>query len=161
MESSGILAAGTNSVLDNIIVGVDQADLAVTDEVTTGSKVNGFYFSCFFIAEGGEISNEVPLVDWYIIKNPSSTFASTFDATHLPTPGAQGSNANKKFIIHSEKGLTGGGDASLAGVPMIFKGVIVIPRGYRRIGVNDKFQFVARANFATKFYMQAIYKWFS
>lgn len=160
-EISGILAATTDSVLDNIILGVDQADLAVNEEVTTGSTVNGFFFSCFFIAEGGEVANEVPLVDWYIIKDPGGTFGTTFDATHLPTPGATGTHQNKRFIIHTEKGLAGGGDASTAGVPMIFKGVIVIPKGMRRIAVNDRFRFVARANFATKFCVQAIYKWYS
>ncbi len=161
VETSSILGSGVNTVIDNIIVGVDQADLAVVDEVTTGSTVNGFFMSTFFIAEGGEIAAEVPLVDWYIIKDPGGTFGTTFDATHLPTPGATGSHNNKRYIIHTEKGLAGGGDASLSGVPMIFKGVIVIPKGMRRIAVNDRFRFVGRANFATKMCSQFIYKWFS
>ncbi len=159
-EISGILAATTDTVLDNIIRGVDQADLATNEEVTRGSTVNGFYFSCFFIAEGGEVANEVPLVDWYIIKDPGGTFGTTFDATHLPTPGNTGTHNNKRFIIHTEKGLAGGGDASTAGVPMIFKGVIRIPKGMRRIAIEDRFRLVARANFATKFCSQAIYKWY-
>ncbi len=161
VETSGITGAVTNAVLDNIIQGVDQADLASVDEVTTGSKVNGFFMSCFFIAEGGEVASEVPLVDWYIIKDPGGTFGTTFDATHLPTPGATGSHINKRYIIHTEKGLAGGGNASTAGLPMIFKGVIIIPKGMRRVAIEDRWRFVARTNFATKFCCQFIYKWYS
>ncbi len=161
VDQAQILAAVTNTVVDNIITGVDQADLAVNDEVTTGSKVNGFYMSCYFISEGGEVANEVPLIDWYIIKDPGGTFGTTFDATHLPTPGATGIHVNKRFIIHTERGLSGGGDASLSGVPMVFKGVLRIPRGMQRIAVGDRLRFVARTNFATKVCSQFIYKWYS
>ncbi len=161
VDLSSILAAGTNTVFDNVINGVDQADLAVVDEVTTGSTVNSFYMSLFAIAEGGEIANEVPLVDWYIIKDNGGNFGTTFDATNLPTPGATGSNLNKRHIIHEEKGLAGGGDASLAGVPMIFKGVIRIPKHMRRIGVGDRFRLCMRANFASKVCTKFIYKWYS
>ncbi len=161
VDQSGILAAGVNTVLDNIITVVDQADLASVDEVTTGSRVNGFFMSFFAIAEGGEIANEVPLVDWYVIKDSGGAFGTTFDATHLPTPGATGSHVNKRWIIHEEKGLAGGGDASLSGVPMIFKGVLGVPKHMRRMAISDRFRFIARANFATKQCTKFIYKWYS
>ncbi len=159
-ETSGILAAGASTVLTNVVAAVDAATLADPNGVQKNSKVNAMYFSLFFISEGGEVANEVPLVDWYIIKNPGNSFGSTFDATNLPTPGATGVHVNKRYIIHTEKGLVGGGDASLAGVPMIFKGVIMIPRGMRTMRANDQMTVCARANFATKFCVQAIYKWF-
>ncbi len=161
VDQAGILPAITNTVLDNIINGVDQADLATVDEVTTGSRVNGFFMSFFAIGEGGEIANEVPLVDWYIIKDSGGAFGTTFDATHLPTPGTTSVHVNKRWIIHEEKGLTGGGDASLSGVPMIFKGVIAIPRHMRRIAVGDRFRLCVRATFATKNCTKFIYKWYS
>ncbi len=161
MDSSSVIAASTNTVFDNIIVGVDQADLAVVEEVTTGSRVNGIYCSIYIIAEGGEIANEVPLADWYIIKDSGGTFGSTFSATANPTPGATGTNLNKKWILHEEKGLTGGGDVSLAGLPMIFKGVIAIPRHMRRIAVGDAFRLIVRTNFASKMCAKFIYKWYS
>ncbi len=158
VETSGILAASTNTVLDELISGNSVYALATTNGVPAGAKVNAFYFSFFAIAEGGEVAAEVPLVDWYVIKNPGDTFASTFDSINLPTPGATGAHVNKNKIIHTEKGLAGGGDASTAGVPMIFKGVIKLPRGMQRIAVGDRFQICARANFNTKFCLQAIYK---
>ncbi len=160
VETSGILPAGTDTVLDELTNAVDAPSLAVSNSVARGSKVNGMFLSLFFITEGGELANEVPLVDWYIIKNPGFSFTSTFDATNLPTPGNTGIHDNKRFIFHTEKALAGGGNLSLNGVPMVFKGVIAIPRGYQKHNANDRIQICARANFATKFCLQSIYKWY-
>ena len=160
VETSGIIAAGTDTVIENVSVGVESATLAATESVERGSKVNGFFLSIFFYTEGGEVANEVPLIDWYVIKDQGGAMGTTFDANHLPTPGAQGGHVNKRYVFHTEKGLAGGGDASLAGVPMVFKGVIAIPRGYRKHNQNDAIRVCARANFATKFCIQAIYKWY-
>ncbi len=158
VEVSSILAAATNTVALTIAKGVNNPVLANTDEVQPGHKISSIFLSTFFIAEGGEVANEVPLVDWYIIHNPGNTFTTVFDTLHLPTPGTTGVSINKRHIIHTEKGLTGGGDVSLAGLPMIFKGVIKLPRGRQRMGQNDRWLLCARANFATKFCIQAIYK---
>ncbi len=157
-EISGILAAGTNTVVHNPIDAVDTYTLSDSNGVPIGSKVFSFYFSIFFYTEGGEVANEVPLVDWYIIKSPGGAWASTFDADNLPTPGSQGVHKNKRWVIHTEKGLAGGGDASLSGVPMIFKGVIRIPKHMQRTASDDTFLVCARANFATKFCVQTVYK---
>ncbi len=154
------MAAGTDTILGTVSNAVETPTLAAVNSVARGSTINGIYLSLFFYTEGGEVANEVPLVDWYIIKNPGFNFSTTFDATNLPTPGATGSHDNKRFIFHTEKGLSGGGDASLAGVPMVFKGVIAIPRSYRKHNANDRIQIAARSNFATKFCMQSIYKWY-
>lgn len=160
VETSGIIAAGTNTVIENITVAVESTTLAGIDQVERGGSVNGIFLSLFFYTEGGEVASEVPLVDWYIIKDQGGAMGTTFDSKHLPTPGAQGGNINKRFVFHTEKGLAGGGDASLAGVPMVFKGVIAIPRGFRKHNMDDAIRVCARANFATKFCIQAIYKWY-
>ncbi len=158
-ENSGILAATTDTIITTVTNTVDSATLALNNSVERGATVNGIYLSLFFITEGGEVSNEVPLVDWYIIKDQGNNMA-TFSGSGLPTPGATGTHDNKRFIFHTEKGLAGGGDASLTGVPMVFKGVIAIPRGFRKHNANDRILIAARANFATKFCVQAIYKWY-
>ncbi len=160
VDSSGIMAANTDTVLDILAVSVDSATLAAADSVERGSKINGIYLSLFFITEGGELANEVPLVDWYIIKNPGNNFTSTFDAANLPTPGSTGVHDNKRYIFHEEKGLSGGGELSLSGVPMVFKGVLALPRGFRKFNANDRLTLAARANFATKFCAKAVYKWY-
>ncbi len=149
-ETSGIIAAGTNTILLNVTTTVDAPTLAAINSVQRGSTVNGFFLSIFFYTEGGEVASEVPLVDWYVIKVPGNNF-TTFGAGLLPVPGSQGINDNKRFVFHTEKGLSGGGDASLAGVPMVFKGVIGIPRGFRKHNAEDRILIAARANFATKF----------
>ncbi len=157
VETSSVIAATTNTVALNLLAGVDTYTLADSNGVPTGAKVNGMFLSIFIISEGGELASEVPLADWYIIKSPGNVF-SGFSTSQLPTPGATGIHINKRHIIHTEKGLTGGGDVSLAGVPMVFKGVIAIPRHMRRIGQDDSFKLCLRTNFASKFCIQAIYK---
>ncbi len=160
-EASGIIAAVTNTSLSDLVGTVDAATLAGTNSVTRSSTINGIYLSLFFYSEGGELANEVPLVDWYIIKDNGGAMSTLgFAADGLPTPGATGSHENKRFILHTEKGLAGGGNLLLSGVPMIFKGVIAIPKGMRRMNMGDKIKIIARSNFATKFCVQAIYKWY-
>ncbi len=160
MDISGIIAASTNQVAATIVTTLDTALLSDVDSVERGSTVNAFFLEIFFISEGGEVANEVPLVDWYVIKNPGGNFGTTFDGTNLPTPGNTGPHDNKRYIFHEEKGLAGGGDVSLSGVPMVFKGVLSLPRGMRKMNANDKIQLCTRANFATKYCVKAVYKWF-
>lgn len=160
-DASGILAAGVNTSIALPIFGVRNADLATANEVDVGSKVTSVFLEIFFFSEGGELANEVPLVDWYILKDDGNAYGVTFNATNLPTPGATGTHQNKRKILHEEKGLTGGGNLSLAGIPMVFKGVIRIPRGKQRWAESDVLRILARANFNTKFCVKALYKWFS
>ncbi len=159
VDLSGILAAGTDTILLSLAITSDTATLAVASSVERGSTINSLFLEVYFITEGGEVANEVPLADFYVLKNPGNNFIG-FDTTNLPTPGATGTQDNKRFVFHEEKGLVGGGDASLSGVPMVFKGVLRIPKVYRKMNANDRIILCARANFATKFCIKCIYKWF-
>ncbi len=161
IDKSSIIAATTNTVLVTVAHAVNSASLATDNEVTRSSTINGLYLSLFIYSEGGEVANEVPLADWYIIKDSADHMGTAgFAATGLPTPGATGTHENKRYIFHTEKGLAGGGDASLSGVPMVFKGVIGIPRGFRRMAMGDKITIAIRTNFASKVCVQCIYKWY-
>ncbi len=157
VDTSTIIAAGTNTVLQNSVIAVDTALLANAADVDAGSKIGAIFYVIYVYSEGGEIANEVPLTDFYFLKNPGNTWGS-FSATNLPTPGATGTHKNKRHILHEEKGLAGGGDASLTGIPMVFKGVIRIPRGKQRFGQDDRFIVAIRTNFASKVCCKAIYK---
>ncbi len=160
-EASSIMAAVTNTILDTPINTVEDAPIGVDSQVERGSSINGLFISLFFYSEGGEVANEIPLVDWYIIKDQGGRMATAgFVADGLPTPGATGTHENKRFILHTEKGLAGGGDASLNGVPMVFKGVIRLPKGMRQMKSGNQVHLIGRSNFATKFCTQAIYKWY-
>ncbi len=160
VETSTVVVASTNTVLLNLLTGVDNYALADADGVPAGSRVNAVFVSLFAYAEGGELASEVPLVDWYFIGDKGGQMASAFSATRLPTPGAQGTHLMKPAILHTEKGLAGGGELSLAGVPMVFKGVIMIPPKFRRIQSNDFWKICIRTNFNTKVCVQCIYKHF-
>jgi len=155
-DTSGVMAATTDTILDTVITSVDDPALANDSEVEKGCTVNSLFLEIFFYTEDGEVANEVPLVDWYIYKNN----ANQASLTELPTPGATGTTNLKRYILHEEKGLAGGGDSSLAGVPMVFKGVIRFPRTFKRMGIDDRVQVVARSNFATKFCIKSVYKWY-
>ncbi len=108
VETSGVLSAGSNTVMLNLVDGQDEYSLSDVDGVPTGSKVFSLYISVFAIAEGGEVAAEVPLVDWYVIAVPGNVWGTTFGANDLPTPGTTGVHINKRHIFHTEKGLTGG-----------------------------------------------------
>ncbi len=162
-ETSSIIAATTNLNLINITDSVESSAVALSDAngIAKNSKVFSFFASIFIISEGGEVANEVPLVDWYVIKDQGGMMTNEgFDPDGLPTPGDTGRHQNKRFIFHTEKGLTGGGLSSLAGIPMIFKGVIKVPRGFQTHRINDKIVFCIRTNFASKICVQFIYKWY-
>ncbi len=161
-ENSSILPATTNTILDTNINAVQDAVQSVDAQVERNSKITSLFLSCFFYSEGGEVANEVPLVDWYIIKDQGGRMATAgFVADGLPTPGITGVHENKRYIFHTEKGLAGGGDASLSGVPMVFKGVIRIPKGFQHFKLGDQMHVIGRSNFATKFCVQSIYKWYT
>ncbi len=161
VETSGILGAGTVSLLDTITRTVEDASLANQDEVEPGCTISSIYLSLYFISEGGEIASEVPLVDWYICMDKANVMGTIgFTANGLPSPGSTGTHKNKYKIFHTEKALAGGGDISLAGVPMVFKGVLKIPKMWRTHHIDDQIKIVGRSNFATKFCLQAIYKWY-
>ncbi len=161
-DSSNVLVASTNTIIAQLADAVDSAALADPNGVEKGCKIYSTYLSVFVFSEGGELATEVPLVDWYIIKDPGATLQTIgFTANGFPTPGATGTHKNKRFIMHEEKGLAGGGDASLAGVPMVFKGVIKIPPGFQTMRAEDRITLNIRANFAAKTCVKAIYRWYT
>ncbi len=161
-DSSNVLVAGANTTIAQFIDAVEEGTLADANGVTKGCKIYGFYLSIFVFSEGGELATEVPLVDWYIMKDPGTMMQTIgFTANGMPTPGATGTHKNKRFIIHEEKGLAGGGDASLSGIPMVFKGVLKIPRGMQSFRIQDRMTLNIRSNFAAKVCVKVIYKWFT
>ncbi len=157
VDTSTIIAAGVSTVLQNSVITVDTALLANAADIDAGSKISSIFYSIYVFSEGGELANEVPLTDFYFLKNPGNTWGA-FNATNLPTPGASGVHINKRHILHEEKGLAGGGDASLTGVPMVFKGSIRIPRGRQRFGQSDRFLVAIKTQFNSKVCVKAIYK---
>ncbi len=122
-------------------------------EVQTGEKVNGLFLSFYAIGSTG-----APLagpIDWYIAKSHTGQFPVSI----FPDPGATGLSTVRNQIFHEEKGLSGSGD----GTPMVFKGVIAIPRGMRRMRQDDNIfiKAIVTGSDVVNFCIKAIYKSYS
>ncbi len=126
------LVAGTQVNAD-IIKAVDAPTLGSTNEVETGSKVNGIYLHLEAVATS---SAALPNMYMGIYKNPGNN-------TTPPAINLVGSDDNKRFMIHQEMIMfqeqTGSNPRT------VFNGVVVIPRGYRRFGPNDTLQILLLA----------------
>ncbi len=109
-----------------LIKAVDSPVRANTTEVETGSKVNGIYLKVEAYA-----TTAAALANVYIAvqKNQGNILTA-------PILNAIGADDLKRFIIHQEMVML---EQSVNGNPrVIFNGVIVIPRGYRRMGPDDR-----------------------
>ncbi len=110
-----------------LIVTSDTPDLATTNEVETGSRVNAIYLHLEAVnteATQGVLSNAY----MFVMKNPGGNLTP-------PNTNVVGASDNKKYVIHQEMVMlqkqTGSNPRTL------FNGVIVIPKLYRRNGPND------------------------
>ncbi len=123
-EQGGITAGVTQNV--NLIIAVDAPVLAQTNQVITGSVIN----SIFLIIEVNATTSAA-LANAYVLiqKNPSNTLGAI-------TPNAVGSDNEKRFVIHQEMVMLQ--QVTNSNPRTLFKGVIKIPRGYRRFGPDDR-----------------------
>lgn len=122
----GITAATqANQVL---VEAVQAPAVANVREVNNGSTVNAIYLTVeAYATTAGALSNLYMIV----FKNPGGNLT-------VPQGNTVGSNDNKKYVIHQEMVMLQ--QAVNGNVRNVFKGVIVIPKGYRRFGVNDLLQ---------------------
>ncbi len=131
VDSQGAMAVGVNTFV-KLIESTDAPVLANTTEVETGSKVNGIYLKIEVLrttATSGVLSN----VYLAVFKNPGGNLSA------IP-PNAVGINDDKRYVIHQEMVMTT--QTANENPRILFNGVIVIPKGYRRFGPNDELQIV-------------------
>jgi len=126
VDLEGGLTAGTQSRSD-IIDATDTPTLAATNEVQTGSVVNGIYLHVEVSHTSGVGRPNIYMI---IEKLPGNAFG--------PAPAdAVGATDTKKFVIHQEM-IMMSGDAG-NGLPRpLFNGVISIPKHMRRFGPDDR-----------------------
>ncbi len=152
IDTSGTLLMDSTVVNVPICVAVPNVDTSVfkPGDVRVGAKVNGFFLSIFALGSTGAGIGPGS-INWYISKAHSNQ-------TGFPAPGVTGVSTLRNQIFHEEKGLAGSQD----GTPMIFKGVIAVPRGMRRMREGDSFNIRLNVeNTATadgQFCLKAIYK---
>ncbi len=126
VDASQTMTAGTQ-VTNNLVKTVDAPVLANTTEVETGCKINGIYLRAECASTEADVG-AIPNVYMMVTKNPGN--AITF-----PNANAVGSSDDKRYVIHQEMIML---NNVVSGNPRtLFNGVIVIPKGYRRMGPND------------------------
>ncbi len=135
VDFSGTITAAAN-VVNILVTAKDAPVLANTAEVETGSKVNAIYLKVE-VSPNETDAGAIPNVYMMVMKNPGGN-------QPIPAPNAVGVDDSKRFVIHQEmimmNNLAGGNPR------VLFNGVIVIPKGYRRFGPNDTLVLVTRAN---------------
>ncbi len=146
IDIQGGAVAGTPAQ-STIVNAVDAPVLANTSEVETGCTVNAIYLKVEVNA-----TTSVALSNAYmtIFKSPGGNIAP---------PGANtvGSDDDKRYVIHQEMVMLQQVDNS--NPRTLFVGVIRIPRGYRRFGINDLLRVtVFSPGVNLNFCLQSIYK---
>ncbi len=130
-----------------LVSAVDAPVLGSTNQVETGCTVNSVYLNVTV-----NPTSEAVLPNVYIViyKNPGGSIANI-------VPNTVGSNDNKRFVIHQEMRMLGG---SITEIPVtLFRGVISIPKGYRRMGINDLLTIrILAPGVAIEYCIQCIYK---
>lgn len=111
-----------------LAIAKDAPVLAVTQEVVTGSKINGFYIKCLITSNEATVAG-TPNCYFMVWKNPGGNLTA-------PSPAAVGGNDNKKWVIHQEMTMIENNGAT-SNPKTIFEGVVVIPKGMRRMAPND------------------------
>ncbi len=150
IDFSGTLTADTN--LEVVIaLGHDNPVLVTPNLVNTGSTINGIYLDVEVASNETEVS-AIPNAYMMVVKNPGGNLT-------FPKPNVVGTDDNKKYVIHQEmvmlNNVQGGNPRTL------FKGVIAIPKGYRRMGINDKISvFVFSTALNLTVCVQSVYKEF-
>ncbi len=127
VDKQDATTAGTVNVT-NLIFSVDAPILSQTSQVETGSKVNGIYLKVEIVATSSAALSNVYMI---IFKNQAGALTA-------PAANLVGSNDVKRFVIHQEmlmmQRVTNSNPRTL------FNGVIAIPRGYRRMGPDDRLE---------------------
>ncbi len=110
---------------NTVIKAVDAPVLANTAEVVTGSTVNGLFLIVeVYATTAGALANAYMLV----FKNPGANLVT-------PLGNVVGGADEKRYVIHQEMVML---EKAVNGNPRtLFKGVIAIPKGYRRFGPKD------------------------
>ncbi len=123
-KQAGLVLGTANNT--NLVLTVDAPVLANTEEVETGSKVNGVYLHI-----EGYATSAGALTNFYmaLVKNPGGNLT-------LPAANTVGSSDDKRYVIHQEMVMFQ--KVNPSNPRTLFNGVIVIPRGYRRFGPNDR-----------------------
>ncbi len=118
---------GAGAQVDEVpVLTVDAPILANPTEVETGAKVNGIYMKIEAYATSSAALSNLYMAVW---KSPGGN-VSSISANQV------GISDDKRYVIHQEMVMLQ--QATNGNPRTVFNGVIVIPRGYKRFGPNDR-----------------------
>ncbi len=119
-------AANAGTTTDtNLINTVDSPTISSVNQVAKGSTINGIFISCeVYGTSSAALSN----CYFMVAKNPGGNLT-------LPAPNVVGANDNKRYVLHQEMIMLQ--KVTNSNPRTLFKGVVVIPRGYRRFSSGD------------------------
>ncbi len=123
-DKQGATTAGTQ-VNETIVLTKDAPVLANTQECATASTINGFFITCEINAT---TSAALPNVYFILWKNPGGNLTNI-------TANTVGADDNKRFVFHQEMVMLQ--QQTNSNPRTLFKGVIKVPKGYRRNAPND------------------------
>ncbi len=150
VDAQGGIVADTKTDVD-LALAVDAPTLAATAEVEVGSRVNSMFINIQVIGTGvGGVLNQIYAIFY---KNPGNNVS----AADIPKGNVTGASDFKRQIFHTEMIML---SSSSDDIPQtLFKGVLAIPKIFRRMAINDKLKVQLYAPGGTSnFCVQAIYK---
>ncbi len=129
MDSQDAIGLGV-ALFKTLVTTTDTPTLAVTDSVQTGCTINGIYLKVEINAtSSGALSNAY----MYVAVNPGNTLT-------LPNPNVVGAFEEKRYVIHQEMVMLQ--QQTNSNPRTLFNGVIVIPKGLRRMSPNTRINLV-------------------
>ncbi len=127
-DSNATIAAGVSHPFV-LASATDTPTQGVNNSVETGAKINGFYIRLEVASNEAISLGAIPNAYLAIFKNIGGNLTA-------PAPNNVGVNDNKRYVIHQEMTMIENkGQGSNART--LFNGVIVIPKGMRRMGPGD------------------------
>lgn len=125
VDIQGGLLIGTQ-VAQILAVARDSPSAGVASEVEKGSTINGIFLNVQVAATSAAALANVYMA---VVKNPGANLI-------FPNANAFGTSDQRRYAIHQEMIMVEKNSTGIART--LFKGVIKIPRGYKRMGIDDQ-----------------------
>ncbi len=146
VDIQGGLVAGTQ-VTNIVSVARDSPTSTLVSEVESGSTINGIFLNVQVAGAGTAALANVYMA---VVKNPGGNLT-------FPNANVLGASDNRRYVMHQEMIMTEKNTTAISRT--LFKGVIKIPRGYKRQGIDDQIQILMFApGVDFDFCIQCIYK---
>ncbi len=125
IDAQNATTAGTQ-LADVMALAVETPALAATEEVAIGSTINAMYIK---VEVNATSSAALANVYFLMMKSPGGSITTL-------TANTVGSNDDKRFVFHQEMLMMQ--QQTNSNPRTLMNGVIVIPKGYRRMAPNDR-----------------------